>query len=400
VRGRSLVAVPPAVLTRTLLACCAITAAIHLASIALNTLLPFHMTAIGGSKTQIGLLFSVMTAVSMVLRPAVGGWIDRAGANPVMFSGIAALALASIAFPVAAQPSIAIALTAGLGIANGLISTSASVLAARSTGPEHRGEALSLYYLASSLAVGAGPPAAFGLLALGGMSLAFGSVALIAIGMAALVFLLPTSATAPAPGAAPGFRLLSARAIPVSAALVLATIGHSSIYAFLPLSAISRGQQQALAWFFGVYPVCLIACRALLRGLSDRVGRARVALPAMALVACGFFALAVPPSAPSLVVAAFLLSCGASVLYPTLAALVVDHAPESERGLALGTLSGAWDLGVVLGSILVGAVADRVSYGAGFVVGGLGAVLGLIVFYVAERRRLGPTVLPQPAPGV
>lgn len=399
-RGRSLIPVSPAVLTRTLLACCAITAAIHLASIALNTLLPFHMTAIGGSKTQIGLLFSVMTAVSMVLRPAVGGWIDRAGASPVIFAGIASLAVASLALHLASRPAVAIALTAGLGIANGLISTSASVLAARSSGAEHRGEALSLYYLASSLAVGAGPPVAFGLLALGGMPLAFASVTLIALGMGALVLLLPASATARSPGAPPGFRLLSLRAVPVSAALALTTIGHSSIYAFLPLYALSRGQQHALAWFFGVYPVCLIVCRALLGGLSDRVGRGRVAMPAMALLVCGFFTLAVPPSAPSLVLAALLLSCGASVLYPTLAALVVDQAPESERGLALGTLSGAWDLGVVLGSILVGAVADRASYGAGFAAAGLGALLGFLVFCVAERRRVRPTVLPQPAPGV
>jgi len=63
-----------AVFTRTLLACYGITAAIHLASLLLNTLLPFHVVALGGSKTQVGLLFSVMTVVSMFLRPLVGGF--------------------------------------------------------------------------------------------------------------------------------------------------------------------------------------------------------------------------------------------------------------------------------------------------------------------------------------
>ena len=70
----------PAVLARTLLTCYAVTAAWHLAMISLETLLPLHVVALGGTKTQVGLLFSMMTLVSMVVRPTVGGWIDRYGA--------------------------------------------------------------------------------------------------------------------------------------------------------------------------------------------------------------------------------------------------------------------------------------------------------------------------------
>src|SRR6267378_969074 len=86
-----------AVFTPVLLACYATTAAVHVASIVLNTLLPFHVVDLGGTKTQVGLLFSVMTIVSMFLRPTVGGWVDRFGARPVIAPGIAALALTSLA---------------------------------------------------------------------------------------------------------------------------------------------------------------------------------------------------------------------------------------------------------------------------------------------------------------
>ena len=75
------------------------------------------------------------------------------------------------------------------------------------------------------------------------------------------------------------------------------------------------------------------------------------------------------------------------MLYPTLAALVVDRSPEAERALALGTLSSAWDLGVVVGSVLVGFVADRVSYGAGFTLAAVSTGLGLVAFVAAERRH-------------
>src|SRR5207244_10698186 len=92
------------VFTPTLLACYGITAAVHVASIVLNTLLPFHVVDLGGTKTQAGLLFSVMTIVSMFLRPTVGGWVDRFGARPVFVPGSAAPALPSPAPHLASRP--------------------------------------------------------------------------------------------------------------------------------------------------------------------------------------------------------------------------------------------------------------------------------------------------------
>jgi predicted MFS family arabinose efflux permease len=282
---------------------------------------------------------------------------------------------------------------AGLGLANGLISTSTSVLAARASPTANRGEVLGTYYLASSVASAIAAPLALALLRTGGMRLGFAVVTAVALAMTAGVLALPVSGTAPVAGASAALRLWSRHAVPVSCGLVLSTIGHSSIYAFLPLYGASRGQERAVVWFFTVYPLALIAGRLLLRGVSDRIGRIPVILPAMGLTAAGFFALALPPTPASLLLAALLHGGGGAVLYPTFAALVVDRAPERERGLAVGTLSGAWDLGVVAGSALVGVVVERFSYGAGFALGGATAALGVWWLVLAERRyarRPGP----------
>jgi hypothetical protein len=48
-----------ALFTPTLVACLAITSAVHIAVYMLSTTLPLHMVALGASKTQVGLLFSV-----------------------------------------------------------------------------------------------------------------------------------------------------------------------------------------------------------------------------------------------------------------------------------------------------------------------------------------------------
>src|SRR2546425_4551077 len=247
-----------AVYTPTLVACYAITAAVHVASIVLNTLLPLHVVDLGGTRTQVGLLFSVMTIVSMFLRPTVGGWVDRFGARPVFAPGIAALAATSVALQLATTPVTIIVLMVGLGVANGLITTPASVLTALSTPAAHRGEALGTYYLAGSLGIAVGPPLAFGLRALGGMRLALAVVVAFAVLLAVIVARLPANVAGPAAAGPPRLRLISRSALAVSFALGLSPIGHSSGFAFLPLYAVGQGQTAALAWFFVIYPAWLI----------------------------------------------------------------------------------------------------------------------------------------------
>jgi MFS family permease len=386
------------VFTPTLIACLAITASIHTATYLLATTLPLHLVALGGSKTQVGMLFSVMQLVSMVLRPLVGAWADRYGFKPVIVPGVLALLLTSLAFHLAASPAAIIALMVGLGVSNGLVGTSVGILAARSAAPEHRGEALSVYYVATSVAFAVGPPIGLGLYRAGGMRLNFLVVTAFAILIGLLVWRVAGSRAGAGGGS--GFRWYSRRALPAAGTLILTNLGYSSVYAFLPLYAIASGMDGNLGWFYALFSACIIAGRVSLRRVSDRVGRPRVLMPTMAMLGLAFFVLALPPAVPTLAAAAVLYGAAVAVLYPTLLALLVDRTPEEERGSAIGTLSASFDLGVVVGSLLVGLAVERVSYSAGFALGGVGALLGLGFFTLMERRGDRAVVLPRPFSGV
>lgn len=220
------------------------------------------------------------------------------------------------------------------------------------------------------------------------------------LGVVITGLILSLRAAAPATPSEPRFRWLSRRALPSAATVVAANVGYSSIYAFLPLYAIASGLDGNLGWFYAVFSACIIAGRLALRRLSARIGRARVIVPALAATTLSYLVLALPPRVPTRAAAAILLGAGVAVFYPTLLALLVDRTPETERGSAIGTLSGSFDLGNVVGSLLVGFVVERVSFAAGFRVAAAGALLGLAVFVLAERRVAGRSVLPRPAPGV
>jgi len=72
----------------------------------------------------------------------------------------------------------------------------------------------------------------------------------------------------------------------------------------------------------------------------------------------------------------------------------MDRAPDGERGLALGTLSSSWDLGVVIGSAMIGFVADHASFGAAFAMTAVAGGAGTVSFMLTERRHAARTVAP------
>jgi MFS family permease len=83
-----------------------------------------------------------------------------------------------------------------------------------------------------------------------------------------------------------------------------------------------------------------------------------------------------------------LLGSGNSMLYPTFVALVVDRTPVAERGRAIGTLSGAWDVGVFVGSPLIALLVQSQGFTAGFLAAAMATLLGLATFLATERGRL------------
>src|SRR5215470_7470750 len=146
---------------RTLLFCVVITLLLHVVTYLLNTQLPLQILALGGRHAQIGWLFAAITGVAMILRPQVGGWTDRYGGRTVM-------------------------------IANALLSTTGSIVVANASAPERRGEALSMYYVASSAGVATGPALGFALAAVGGMQLNLVVVIVLSLVVAACVVALQT----------------------------------------------------------------------------------------------------------------------------------------------------------------------------------------------------------------
>ena len=103
--------------------------------------------------------------------------------------------------------------------------------------------------------------------------------------------------------------------------------------------------------------------------------------------------IAAAQSIPVAVLGAVAMGAGFSLLFPSLALLVVNRVPEERRGVAMGTFTAFFDLGMGIGSPLVGAAAAIGGYEAAFV---LAAACALATIAVALSLRAIANAIPAP----
>ena len=86
-------------------------------------------------------------------------------------------------------------------------------------------------------------------------------------------------------------------------------------------------------------------------------------------------------TADVVVVGAGVVGLGMAFLYPSLMANVVNRVGDNERASALSTFTMFFEIGSVVGGVVLGAVGQLFSKRAGFLGGAVIAALGLIALW-------------------
>jgi len=173
-------------------------------------------------------------------------------------------------------------------------------------------------------------------------------------------------------------------------------LGTGTISVFVPTFAEDLGVR-TLALFYTAYAIAAMAVRVVGGRLIDTRGRRAVIVPSMFLqvVASGVLAaLALPAAAgvrplPPLVAAGLLAGAAHGFLYPGLAALVADQAPEARRGAVVGVFSAVFLVGNAGGASAFGYVAHGIGYASMW-----GVLTALLLAGAAISLRLAD---PRPA---
>jgi MFS family permease len=358
----------------------------------LITPLPLYIQELGGSAAQVGLAQTAFAISAIVLRPYIGRLVDLRGRKPALLVGMAIFALGPLCYTqVSTIPSLQVArMFHGIGIA--AFTSGYYTLIADVTPPSRWGAALGLGGIAPFLAMIPASPAGASLLQHSGFTVVF-----LTAGLTALVGLFVVMAiaepgqqqsTSSAGGSASVglVDVIRLRGV-LAPALTTLTLGvtYGTVYTFLPLFAVERGLGNP-GLFFTALSLSLVASRSTAGRLSDRWGRLTVILPMLAILATSMLGLNWAYGLPTLLAMAVLQGIGLGGARVGLETTVVDTAPAEARGRALSLVYFCLDVGIGGGSLAMGAVADLMGYGQGYLVVGVLLLLTLVLFAGAMRR--------------
>ncbi|MEI6681980.1 MAG: MFS transporter, partial [Bacteroidota bacterium] len=132
--------------------------------------------------------------------------------------------------------------------------------------------------------------------------------------------------------------------------------------------------------FFLIYALGIISSRFTSGKALDRNGPRRIITLCISLLIVGFPLLALWQNQAGFYTAAVILGFGNGVVFPTFQTMTNNMVPASRRGAASSTLFIAVDIGMGLGMVLVGVIAQYFSMAAAFLVCSGICVAGLLLF--------------------
>ena len=342
-----------------------------------------------GSDLEVGIVTGAFAFTGIICRPIAGNLADTRGRKPTVIGGALLAAIAgALYFVPAGIPGLIVARFV-LGAGEGTVFTAGSAWNVDMAPEERRGRMIGLYGLAIWTGLTLGPPIGVLLQHAGGFSLVWAFAAGAPLLGAAIAARLPEQYHAREASRRGPF--ISREALGPGVTFALSVFGFAAVSAFIVLSLDERGIGHGPA-VFSVFAATVVATRLLAGGLPDRVGAARCAVGAALIETVGLLLLGAAEDLSVVIAGAIGMGAAFSLLFPSLSLVAINRVGPERRGKAMGTFTAAFDLGMLVGSPLVGAAAALAGYSAAFYVAAVAALacaaLSLAMSRAAEAEPM------------
>jgi MFS family permease len=336
---------------------------------------------LGAGDVAVGVVTGVFALTAVVGRPIAGRFADARGRRMVVVIGLLLAALGGAVYLIPAGVPGLIVARLILGVGDGWMFTAGAVWMVDLAPQDRRGQAIGIFGLAIWGGLAVGPVIGETLLSAGGYDAVWAFAAAAPLVGALLARRVPDAhvGTGPVPRSERAPLLPRAVRVP-GIALALANIGYGTVVGFLVLHLAHRGIAHG-ATAFTAFAASVVLTRLALGRLPDRLGPQVTALGAFLAETTGLVLIGLAHVWWVAGVGAVVMGMGFSLLFPSLALIVMDRTGEEGRGAAMGAFTAFFDVGVGVGAPLAGAVAALAGYPAAFFVAAgcalLGALLGV-----------------------
>ena len=347
---------------------------------------PGFLKDMGATAVQIGWISGVTAVVSIAIRPALGRVMDSRGRRGVILWGNALNVLViGLYLTVSEIGPWLVAVRIGHGLSEAMLFTALFTYAADQVPERRLTQGLAIFGVSGML-----PISLAGLL--GDLILSrsdFATLFIVAAGIAgaALLLALPLYDAPRDPKhqleASRGFRAMAAQRnlLPLWWIAMIFSVALAAMFTFLKPFIMDTGAGTVGGFFTG-YAGIAILVRLFFGWLPDRVGAVRVLIPALLILASGFFMLSWATTSTEVLAAGVLCGLGHGYTFPIVFGLIVTRSRNAERGSAMALYTGLFDVGVLLGAPSLGFIIDHAGYAAMFATAGGLVAMGALSFAI------------------
>ena len=358
----------------------------------LTPLLPLYLNdEFGADKEMIGFVLSGYTLTALLIRPFSGYLVDSLPRRVVLLTSYALFALLFALYPLAGSLWLFAVVRTLHGAPFGATTVANSTVAIDVLHTSRRAEGIGFYGLSNNIATAIGPTIALVIYgACKSYDLLFWLAFAVAFAGLVINSTLRLKTYAPKAVRQPlswdRFLLLDGWSQGVCMVAYAFSYGVLSTYIAI-YGKDELGITEGTGLFFMLLSLGLIFSR-LVGSRTLRRGRVVENASAGVVISLfGYLLFAALHSPLGYYGAALIIGLGNGHMFPAFQTMFINLAPNERRGTANSTLLVSWDIGIGLGILVGGSVAEHLGYHAAFWVAWAVNVAGVLFFLSYARRH-------------
>ncbi|WDE17366.1 MFS transporter [Acinetobacter schindleri] len=381
--------------TKSFLLCLANNLFLFIFYFAQTTILPIYiLKELGGSVTQAGLTLTLFMVSAILIRPFSGLIIDKLGQRRTLI--ISATMFCFIAFSYLYISNMTSLYTLRLihGVWFSILTTVCVPVVNQFISDSRRGEGMGYYAMSMNLGIVLGP--LIGLSLIPYLSYTMVTAVLVAMIFIGYIFcfLIPVQEVKQPDSEAEKTKLglsdfVEKKSLTIALMAMMISFSYASIMSFIAPFASSIHLMQYAGLFFVVFAISMMSLRPITGKIYDLKGPQYVIYPAVLTFSLGLLVLSQIHTLTGFMLAAVLIGLGFGSAQPCLQTLAIQRAPKHRIGYATSTFYTCYDIGIAIGSLVVGMMITKQSFSFAFIICAALTALSLLYFkFVVQRTTV------------
>ncbi|WP_276879880.1 MFS transporter [Bacteroides heparinolyticus] len=358
----------------------------------LMPVLPFYLSEVfRANKTTIGIVLSCYTIAALCIRPFSGYLLDSFARKPLYLLAYFIFTAMFGGYIIAGTLTFFILFRIVHGVSFGMVTVGGNTIVIDIMPSSRRGEGLGYYGLANNIAMSIGPMTG---LFLHDAEVSYPVIFCCSLG-SCLAGLLCASAvkTAYKPSvkreAISLDRFILLKGLPAGFNLLLLSIPYGMTTNYVAMYAKQINIQASTGFFFTFMALGMAVSRLFSGRQVDKGKITQVISTGLYLVVLSFFLLSACAHiiqwnsilcTVTFFVIALLLGTGFGIMFPAYNTLFVNLAPNSQRGTATSTYLTSWDVGIGIGMLAGGYIAEISTFDRAYLFGACLTVVSTLYF--------------------